>query len=138
MHSLSPFKSLRTRGNDVWQILIVIKKSFWPMQSLFQLSFISFDIPVVSLDSQEAYRIWFYHLYQFVYRNYYSITENSRNVSIKTLKMAENWKKKYEAVCTYTYVKMHYFSFESGYKHAWFRLDPSWICVPNFTRDFLG
>ena len=41
----------------MWQILTVIKKSFWPMQSLFQLSFISFDIPVVSLDSQEAYRI---------------------------------------------------------------------------------
>ena len=66
---------------------LLIRKSFLINLSLFQLPFqysLSY-FAVVSLYSQETCCIRFSHLYQFLYRNYHSITKKDRVISFHSL-----------------------------------------------------
>ena len=67
--------------------LVLIRKSVLINPSLFQWSF-QYSLqyfPIVSLYSQESCCISFYHLCEFLYRNFHSITKKSRAISCHRL-----------------------------------------------------
>ena len=66
---------------------LLIRKSFLIISSLYQLYFqYSFqDFPIVYQYSQEGCCTLFHHLYQFLYKNYHSITKKSRAISCHSL-----------------------------------------------------
>ena len=77
------FKNLQKRSNDISYALTINQEFFFFWLILVFLVF-SLVFWCFSLYSEACY-IWFYHLYQFLYRNYHGISNNSRAISCHSL-----------------------------------------------------